>query len=180
MWMVYVWALVLSLLMAVVFNSIWGKKRDTFVILSVLIWCALTAIYLQMMLLGNNFWQIFLLGIPLQLGTILWASLLLKNKSHDPATIRAKREYQKEKALKKKAKQEARAEHKREQQEAKKQKKTQKAEKAQNQQPTAPTQTQETATKQADEPKQPEESLETSEPEIFVPSKNENIIQDLK
>ena len=180
MWMVYVWALVLSLLMAVVFNSIWGKKRDTFVILSVLIWCALTAIYLQMMLLGNNFWQIFLLGIPLQLGTILWASLLLKNKSHDPATIRAKREYQKEKALKKKAKQEARAEHKREQQEAKKQKKTQKAEKAQNQQATAPTQTQETATKQADEPKQPEESLETSEPEIFVPSKNENIIQDLK
>ena len=181
MWMVYVWALVLSLLMAVVFNSIWGKKRDTFVILSVLIWCTLTAIYLQMMLLGNNFWQIFLLGIPLQLGTILWASLLLKNKSHDPATIRAKREYQKEKALKKKAKQEVRAEHKREQQESKKQRKAQKAEnKAQNQQPTAPTQTQDTAPKQTDEPKQPEASLETSEPEKFVPSKNENIIQDLK
>ena len=194
MWILFVWAVVVSLVMAVIFNSIWGKMKDTFVILSVLVWCTLTAIFLQMLVCGNPFWQIYLLGIPLQLGVILWASLLLKNKSHDPATIRAKREYQKEKGLKKKQKQEERAQHKKELKEQKKQKnktKQQNKQKQQNNaeninitQTTAPSE--HNAPTKLDEPqKAPSEQQATenttpNDNEKFVHSKNENIIQDLK
>lgn len=124
-WIAFVWALVASLVMAIIFNSIWGKPKHTFLFISLLIWISLGAIFLQLVLVNVIFWQLFLLGIPLQIIVILCATLTLKNKRHDPATIRARREYQKEKALKRKEKRQAVLTQKQQQKEKKKQQEVQ-------------------------------------------------------
>ena len=170
-WIVFVWALVASSAMAIVFNSIWGPVGYTFLFVSLFIWFSLGAIYLQLLLCGTSFWQLFLLGIPLQLGVVLSATLILKNKRKDPATIRARREYLKEKALQRKAKQQALMEHKKQQKEEQKRKnkeerllkKQQKQNK--NEQPTSPpeekTQPLETKEETTETQKQPQASHKT-------------------
>ena len=134
-WIAFVWALVASVAMAIVFNSIWGELKHTFWFISMFIWFTLAAIFLQLVIENIVFWQLFLLGVPLQLITILCASLIFKNKRTDPATIRARREYQKEKALQRKAKREKELQKRKEEKEQKKQKEKyeQEAQASQNQ-----------------------------------------------
>ena len=72
-WRVFVVAVPLSLIVLLVFNSIWGKMKLTYVIVSLLVWTTLTTIYL--FFVSHNPWLIFILGIPLQIAIILWSNL---------------------------------------------------------------------------------------------------------
>ncbi len=74
-WTVYIWALPISSIIGIVFNSIWGHhKRRTLIYVSCLVWTLLLSVYLQ--LLSYNFWVLFILGIPLQISIILWDNLI--------------------------------------------------------------------------------------------------------
>lgn len=68
LWIAFIWAVPLSFVLAVIFSSIWGKKYLP-IMLSLLLWTLLVAIYLQF--LYANLWPIFLLGIPGQFVIIL-------------------------------------------------------------------------------------------------------------
>ncbi|MEG1582150.1 MAG: helix-turn-helix transcriptional regulator [Clostridia bacterium] len=72
-WIVFVWAVPASCIVALVFNSIWGFRKWRFLIISLLIWTTLTAIYLQF--LPSNLYLLFILGVPMQAATILWACM---------------------------------------------------------------------------------------------------------
>ncbi|MDD3243162.1 MAG: helix-turn-helix transcriptional regulator [Eubacteriales bacterium] len=61
-WLVFVFALPLSLVVLLVFNSLWGKRPRNFYIISALIWSVLATVYLSF--LQYNWWILFLLGIP--------------------------------------------------------------------------------------------------------------------
>ena len=63
----------LSILIFLIFNSIWGNRRRNYFIVSCLVWSILLCIYLSFIKL--NIWEIFLLGIPAQITIILWANL---------------------------------------------------------------------------------------------------------
>ena len=76
-WMTFILAVPVSVIVLLVFNGIWGKRKLTFILISVLIWTALTTIYL--FLLQYNLWSIFIIGIPLQAATILWSQLKRSN-----------------------------------------------------------------------------------------------------
>ena len=99
----FLWAVPISFAMAIIFNSIWGRARDSFVYSSFLIWTLLVCLYLT---LPTKFWQLFLLGVPLQIVIILLANLLLKTRKNDPDTIHEKRKHFLFKLRKKKEKQE--------------------------------------------------------------------------
>lgn len=86
----FLYSLPISFLMAVVFNSIWGKMEHTFWYLSFANWTLLASLFLT---IPNYFWQIFFLGIPIQIVIILFANLFLKNRKHDPDTIHEKRKF---------------------------------------------------------------------------------------
>ncbi len=82
LWQVFVWAVPLSCIVAIVFNSIWGKPMFNYLIITVFIWSLITSIYV--MLLKYNVWMIFLIGIPVQIAIILWSNITrnnLRNKS---------------------------------------------------------------------------------------------------
>ncbi len=73
LWQAYLVAVPVSAIVALVFNSIWGKTRANYIIISVLMWSVLITFYV--LLLKYNIWTIFLLGIPGQTSVVLWACL---------------------------------------------------------------------------------------------------------
>lgn len=72
-WLLYIIAVPVSFLFLQVFNFIWGRKKFTPIISSLLLWTFLATIYLNF--IEYTPWTIFLIGIPLQIAIILWSQL---------------------------------------------------------------------------------------------------------
>lgn len=81
--LIFFWAVPLSCVVLIIFNSIWGRQYLLPIILSVLIWSLLACIHVQ--LIQYQIWIIYIVGIPLQVAIILWGALIKgpkKNKNH--------------------------------------------------------------------------------------------------
>ncbi len=78
--LIFLWAVPVSCLVLIIFNSIWGKQYLLPIILSVLIWSTLACIHVQ--LIQYQIWIIYILGIPLQVATILWGALIKGPRKH--------------------------------------------------------------------------------------------------
>lgn len=76
LWIVYVYALPVAFVVLLVFNAIWGRRKVSFVIISLLLWSVLLAVYLTF--LSEDIWLIFIIGVPAQIIILLWANLKLK------------------------------------------------------------------------------------------------------
>ena len=77
-WLCYAYAVPAALIVWLVFNSIWFNPRKNFMIVSLLVWSLLWALYLTFCLLGFYIWPILLVGIPAQI--IIWMWSRIKNK----------------------------------------------------------------------------------------------------
>lgn len=69
-WFVFYISVPITVLIFLIFNSIWGNKRHNYLIVSIFVWSILLCIYLCF--IKYNKWQIFILGIPGQIAIILW------------------------------------------------------------------------------------------------------------
>ncbi len=72
-WLFFIDAIPFSAVTLLVFNSLWGNRRLNYLIISLLVWTLLAAIFLHVM--NWRLWVLFLLGIPVQLAVILWSQL---------------------------------------------------------------------------------------------------------
>ncbi len=72
-WLLFVYSCPVSLIVLLVFNSIWGKPRFNFAIITALVWLIIASIYLTF--LDLNLWMIFLIGIPSQIIIVLWSGI---------------------------------------------------------------------------------------------------------
>ena len=61
------------MIVALVFNSMWGKPRRNYLLITVLVWSLLASVYLSCS--AGLMWMIFLLGIPAQIIIVLWSRL---------------------------------------------------------------------------------------------------------
>lgn len=80
-WQLFVLAIPISCIVAIIFNSIWGKLMFNYLFITILNWSSLACVYIA--LAKYNIWVIFLVGIPIQIGIILWSNITrnnLKNK----------------------------------------------------------------------------------------------------
>lgn len=75
LWITFVWGIPASTILLLIFNSVWGKKKYKYAIVTVLVWTFLTAAFLQFSFFSLYFWAIFLLGIPSQIAIILWSQI---------------------------------------------------------------------------------------------------------
>lgn len=75
-WLIFVYAVPVTAVVLLVFNSIWGRRKLNFLIISIEVWSLLVAVYLTA--LPHNLWLIFFIGIPAQIIICLWAGLRLK------------------------------------------------------------------------------------------------------
>ncbi len=73
-WQVFVYAVPIATICAIVFSSVWERARGVLAYTSILLWSLLATIYVA---IGNySYWLIFVLGIPLQV--IVFLVLRLK------------------------------------------------------------------------------------------------------
>lgn len=69
----FIYAAPITAVVALVFNSIWFNRRWNFVIISLLIWSVLGALFVTFY--QYKIWKLFLIGIPAQLIVVLWSRL---------------------------------------------------------------------------------------------------------
>lgn len=77
LWMIFVYAVPVTSIVALVFNSIWGRRRFNYLIISILMWSILIAVCLQIYLVYPiyNVWLIAATGIPGQVIICLWSGI---------------------------------------------------------------------------------------------------------
>lgn len=79
LWLVYLYAVPVTLVVLLVFNSVWGNPRNNFLIISALIWSTLSCLYLSLVIFAAvNMWLLFVIGIPAQAIVGLWSGLRYK------------------------------------------------------------------------------------------------------
>ena len=78
-WLIFVYAIPVSLITLLVLNSVWGDRSWNLYIISGLVWGIICSVYLTA--LKYNWWQLFLLGIPAQIIIIFAFSIKRKPKT---------------------------------------------------------------------------------------------------
>ena len=73
LWQAFVYAVPVSLITMLVLNSIWGSRENNLYIISGIVWGLISSVYLTF--LSNNWWQLFILGVPAQIIIILAFSI---------------------------------------------------------------------------------------------------------
>lgn len=74
-WLAFMYAIPASAVVALVFNSIWGKPKINFLIISILLWSLITSIFLTLTIVTKPIWLLFVLGVPGQIIIILWSGI---------------------------------------------------------------------------------------------------------
>ena len=78
-WLTFVYAVPVSMIVWLVFNSIWFNRRNNYLIISILMWTILTSVFLSVMALGYPLWKMYMLGIPGQIAIYAWSRFQKKN-----------------------------------------------------------------------------------------------------
>lgn len=79
-WLPFVWAVPATMIVWLVFNSIWFNKRHNYGIISVLMWTSLISVVLTVAALGYWPWKLFYLGITGQIAIYVWSRYKRKKK----------------------------------------------------------------------------------------------------
>jgi len=81
-WLLFVAAVPAGSIVWLVLNSIWLNRRLNYLIISVLTWSALATLHLSLLIyVGNNLWMLYLLGIPAQVGIVVWSCMHAKSRN---------------------------------------------------------------------------------------------------
>lgn len=82
-WLVFVYAVPVSMIVWLVFNSIWFCVRRNYLIVSFLVWSILASIHLTLLPFGINVGLLYLLGIPGQIIIIMWSMIKVQPKKQN-------------------------------------------------------------------------------------------------
>ncbi|MBQ8649418.1 MAG: helix-turn-helix domain-containing protein [Clostridia bacterium] len=77
-WLSFVYAIPTSMIVWLVFNSIWFKPRTNYLIISLLMWSMLSALFFTFLPLGHNIWLLYILGVPGQIIILMWSKITFK------------------------------------------------------------------------------------------------------
>ena len=72
-WLSFVYGVPVTMIVWLVFNSIWFNRRRNYLIISLLMWSTLATFFLTVTAAGFPLWKFFLLGIPGQIAIFVWS-----------------------------------------------------------------------------------------------------------
>ena len=80
MWLAFVAAVPVSMVVWLVFNTVWFRHGRNYLIISLLMWSALATLHVSLLMSGFNYriWLIYTLGIPGQVIILLWSNVKKK------------------------------------------------------------------------------------------------------
>ncbi len=81
-WLAFAFAVPASCIILLIFNSIWGKVKRNFVIITIFLWSLLVSLCLTFFFVSgeSHIWLLLAVGIPLQIMILLWSGLKQKKK----------------------------------------------------------------------------------------------------
>ena len=82
-YLVFAYAVPATMIVWLVFNSVWFNTRRNFLIISLLMWTVLLCIHMTLYSFGFNLWMIFILGVPGQIIIVLWSMIKYKSDTDD-------------------------------------------------------------------------------------------------
>lgn len=74
-WLPFLYAVPVSAIVWLIFNSIWFNRRRNFAIISMLMWTALISAVVSLQAAGFSAWTLLVLGIPGQIIILVWSRL---------------------------------------------------------------------------------------------------------
>lgn len=74
-WYTFMWAVPVTFIVWLVFNSVWFNPRLTFLIVSLLMWSMIASLFLTLVPFVTRMWMIFFLGIPGQCIIFFWSRI---------------------------------------------------------------------------------------------------------
>ena len=72
-WLLFLYAVPVSSVVLLIFNSLWGNRRWNYAIISLLTWSLLLSLFLSFPAKGS--WMLFLLGVPAEIIILLWSRM---------------------------------------------------------------------------------------------------------
>ena len=78
-WLTFVYAAPVTMIVWLIFNSIWFNRQRNFLIVSLLMWLTLISVFLTLLILGHNIWKLFIPGIAGQVIIIMWSRIKFKS-----------------------------------------------------------------------------------------------------
>lgn len=78
----FIYAIPLTAIVCLVFNSIWFNRRVNYLIISILVWTTLGALFVTFW--AYKPWQLFFIGIPAQIIIWLWSRLRSGKSTNTP------------------------------------------------------------------------------------------------
>ena len=83
--LVFIYAVPVSFIVWLIFNSIWFNQRRNYLIISLLMWSFLILVYVTVWVMAERYlWLVFLLGIPGQAISIMWSRLKQNGDDYQP------------------------------------------------------------------------------------------------
>ena len=76
-WLAFMYAVPVSMVVWLVFNSLWFNTRRNYLIISLLMWTSLVTLFINAAVMGYPFWRFLVLGIPGQLAIYAWSRFKL-------------------------------------------------------------------------------------------------------
>lgn len=80
-WLCFAYAVPATMIVWLIFNSIWFKRSRNYVIISLLVWTVLLALFVTFLPFEIYLWQIFYVGIPAQVIILMWSRLNFRKNS---------------------------------------------------------------------------------------------------
>ena len=74
-WLPFLYAVPVSMIVWLIFNSIWFNTRRNYLIISLLMWTVLLSIVISLLAAGFSAWTLLVLGIPGQVIILMWSRL---------------------------------------------------------------------------------------------------------
>jgi transcriptional regulator with XRE-family HTH domain len=81
-WLPFAYAVPTTMIVWLVFNSIWFNTRRNYLIISLLMWTGLACIVLTVSAFVMPVWKLFFLGIPGQIAIFVWSRFQKKNSKN--------------------------------------------------------------------------------------------------
>lgn len=80
-WLCFAYAVPATMIVWLIFNSIWFKRSRNYIIISLLVWTVLIALFVTFLPFGIYLWQLFYVGIPAQVIIWMWSRLNFRKSS---------------------------------------------------------------------------------------------------
>lgn len=74
-YLIFAYAVPVSMIVWLIFNTLWFNKRRNFIIISILMWTILATAHISVLICGHNIPLIYTLGIPGQAIIIMWSRI---------------------------------------------------------------------------------------------------------